>query len=428
MRKQLDSRINRRDALKTIGMASALLAARPLASIASVGGSLAPIRTREMNVGVLLPFMSSAPAAKSLLAGMQLYLDRTGAKAGGRSIRLIAEDTGRGIGETVARARKLVERDNTDLIVGLVNPAATQCLHDLFAKNRGVFLEVNAGERIADRRDVSPQIFRNTLSYWEASHAMGMWAARNIGRRTVIASSFRESGYDAIRAFRRGFEIAGGTVVDLCVTGAPQAPETPAEIMKKIAAAAPDFVCALYAQGEACEFIDAYDRAGFAGRLPLVGSGFMTSEGLLGELGGSALGIMSGFSWSEQLRNDANEEFVAAYRRATGNRADAFALLGYESAQIMAQAIELADGSTRRSSRLAAAFRKVEIAGPRGTVAFNRGTQSITPSLYVREVRNSGGTLSNTIIARLDNISPTERIQLANLDTNRGWLNPYLAV
>ena len=428
MRKQFDPRINRRDALKTIGMASAVLAARPLASIASIGSSPTPLRMRRVDVGVLLPLMSSAPASRSLLAGMQLYLDMAGTTVAGRSIRLIPEDTGRSVGQAVAKARKLMERDNAGLVVGLVNPAATHWLRDIFTENRGVFLEVNAGEKIADRKNFSPQIFRNTLSYWEASHAMGIWAARNLGRRTVIASSFRESGYDAIRAFRRGFEVAGGTVVEMCVTGSPIAPETPAGIMKRIAGAAPDFVCALYAQEEACEFVDAYNRAGLGGRLPLVGSGFMTSEGLLGELGGEAVGIMSGFSWSEQLRNEANNEFVAAYRRTTGNRADAFALLGYESAQIVAKAIELAGGDTGRSSRLMSAFRKLEIESPRGPIAFSRSTQSITSPLYVRQVRSNGGTLANTVIATLDHISTPERIQLASLDTNRGWMNPYLAV
>src|SRR2546426_10380737 len=74
---------------------------------------------------------------------------------------------------------------------------------------RTFLILADAGANIVRETEQSPYVFHNTLGYWQSSLALGEWAVRNIGKKVFVASSFYESGYDALYAFRLGAEIAG---------------------------------------------------------------------------------------------------------------------------------------------------------------------------------------------------------------------------
>ena len=96
---------------------------------------------------------------------------------------------------------------------------------------------------------------------------------------------------------------------------------------------------------------------------------------------------------------EAFEEFFTAYEEAYGELPTVFGMTTYDTANVMAQAIEGAEGLT--GDELSAALDGLgEIENsPRGPWSFNGQTPEQT--VYLREVTDEGGTLINSVVEDL---------------------------
>ena len=141
MTKRLDfGAVNRRTIIK----AGAVAGLAPLAApfIVAAHGE-APIK-----IGVNNPLTGTYAAfGKSELIGCQLAVDELNAKNGilGRQLELLSEDSTSGdAGAAVQKARKLIERDNIDFLVGNVNSALAQAIAQV-SNEKGVLHIVPGG-------------------------------------------------------------------------------------------------------------------------------------------------------------------------------------------------------------------------------------------------------------------------------------------
>src|SRR5262245_65915600 len=55
--------------------------------------------------------------------GFLLYLKKAGGKLGGLTVETVVEDTGNDPAKAVVKARKLIDSDNIDVVLGLVGAA-----------------------------------------------------------------------------------------------------------------------------------------------------------------------------------------------------------------------------------------------------------------------------------------------------------------
>jgi branched-chain amino acid transport system substrate-binding protein len=363
-----------------------------------------------------------SPAA-SFRSGLELYLDELAGKSNAKRVNLVVEDIGYGVARAIGASRKLVEKDEVDLVVGLVNPSATRWLREIFEKRGIPFIEASAGERIPDEDACSPMIFRTSLELTRAAHALGEWSVRELGRCGAVLSSLHNSGFDMLPAFRRGVEERGGAFIGVHVTDA-RASSGVSDMraaLEHVAIGRPDYVCAAYSRHDAVEFMNAYRDAGL-GAIPIVGLGLMADTHELDRLGRGSLGIRSALAWSEGIDTKENRAFMASYRRATGIPADAFALLGYETAGIIGSAL-----CANQRAALHDALSTASFAGPRVTVTMDRTTRSIDAPLYLCEVRRTLAGPSNTIAATLGTTS-SARLDTHMRASRHGLLNSYLSV
>ena len=246
------------------------------------------------------------------------------------------------------------------------------------------------------------------------------------GRRAALAGSLYDSGYDAMTAFRLGFTAAGGTVTTTQTThlfaGSPALPA----VLTEIAATHPDFIYAAYCGPETLDFVRAA-QAGPAARIPLLGSPLLACESALPALGKAAAGIKTALGWSPALDTPANRAFLAAYAKHTGRPADNLALLGYETAGLVAATLAAAGGAAG-SAQMRAALAAVTFAGPRGTVTMDPQTHCTTGPLYLREVQARGGTFANVPVASLPAIAASAAGSALRTTLKTGWTNAYLSV
>ncbi len=426
--------ISRRKFITKCGLAAGASALLPImpAFVSKRSAYTASLLKKDqpLTLGILLPPSNIYPAmGENLLAGISLYFERAGNQVSGREIILRCEQTGFGPNSAVQKSCKLLKTEKVDLVTGIVDTAVNTELRRLF-HNKRVFLIANqVGANVLRAHDHSPYIIHNSLDYWQANWALGYWAANNMGTRALVAASFYESGYDALYAFNLGFEDGGGKIMRTVVDNLPSEEPGNAALMSVIKKIKPDLVFASYSGGEAINFVKAFSRSDFFGQIPLLGSGFMVDETILKTQGKAALGIRSCFPWSSRLNQTASKEFCTAYRKKTGCSADAFAMLGFETARLIGEAVNITNGNLQDSNLLREGFVNARINSPRGQLKMNAHTYNFSSPLYLREVQRHGPSLVNEVIGELNTRTEPDTYAAELFDGPKtGWLNPYLCV
>lgn len=377
-----------------------------------------------VTLGVLLPETTVIPDGSARwLSGFETYLRRNATQQGVRFTLQPATIDG-GI-SSARRATEYLLDQGVDLLVGMVGTGTAVTLQHLLEAHNTALIVSNVGADVPRHDEQFPHLLPVSLSFWQANWAFGTWARRAFGARAFMATSFYDSGFDAQYAFRRGFEAAGGTVVDSVVTHVPAGPDSLDQVFARIDAATPDFVYASYAGDDAVEFVRAYADADLAARIPLSGSAFLVDESLLQRHGRSALNITTALPWASNVRTNAARHFVNVYQQQTGRPVDALALLGFDTAAIIVEAVSATDSV--QSAHLREVLAGVELDSPRGRVRIQPEGFTLQSPIYVREVQRHGGALRNTTIATLDPVDETDdRVTDLHAGIRTGWSNPYL--
>ena len=428
--------LNRREFLKATGALAGLLATSGSAKAQEPAGQAEPLGaapaavTGPLRLGILHPRSKEyARIGWNMIAGLTLYLEQHDHMLGGRPTRMIKRNIDVGQRLVLEQATKLLDVNRASLVVGMVEPGAAGRVRSLFAERQTFFIANQVGANLSRDGEGSPFVYHNSLGYWQSNWAMGRWAAANAGRRAFLTASHYESGYDALYAFQRGFEEAGGEPVDTHITQVRPDDQGFGPLLAAIEAAHPDFVYALYSGRSAIDFVRAYGRSGLGQRIPLMGGAYLVEKSLLARQGPHCLGIKSAFSWSRVLRNRENRLFVSAFRKRFQRNADGFAVLGYETAQWLDQALSAAGGNMGDVDRFSRALGGARFDGPRGLFTVDPAACSAVAPVYLRQVQAVGGIRDNVVLGELPGTSERDD-RWSNLreSVKTGWLNAYLSV
>lgn len=384
---------------------------------------------QTIKVGILRPRSQIYPTmGDNLTQGMKLCLDQHDSMVGSRKIEIIPKDIGPHAGDAVKAFRSLAEDKDTDLVVGILSSPVAANLRETCEETKTVLIVSDIGARMPYQNEKSPFIFRNTFNYWQSHWAMGQWAAKHQGKRCMIVSSLYDTGYDSIYAFRRGFDDAGGTVMGQArIIGEEPLGSPVSDVISEISKDRPDMVYALFHDHSALTFAKAYSDAGLARDIPLLGSGFMTDERLLPAMEKTAIGMKTCLPWSPTLETAENKAFATAYQKSTGTLPDAFAVLGYDTGQLIINALNAADGKKIQKARWMKALANVRFTSPRGDFRMNPETHSAVTPLYLREVRPHRGKTANIVIGNLNPVSEDdERFASLRNGLRSGLTQAYL--
>ena len=384
MKTPIDTKhFSRRDFLRLAGLTTGGLLAQTMIAPGLAAQGLGGLGHSGPSgrVGVLLPASTVYPdLARNFLAGLQL--------AAGGTADVLVRETGSGAANAYEAAQQLLNKEGVRRIVGMIDPLTLAHLRGILQARQATVLAVDLGANLPRLSKADARVTVHGLDLAQGAAAFGAWAAHALGRTAVLAASCYDSGYDAFAAFRFGFENAGGRVLHTAITHQPAGGPDLAGAMRDIAQARPDFVYAAYCGPAAVEWVRAYSKAGLAGALPLAGGPFLTDEALLAAHGAAALGILS---VAPAVTGPATADFARAYQARTGRPADLLALLGYETACLLA------------------------------------GQPPGSRVLALREVQQQAGGLTHVPRATLDTPGITNQALAAlHSEVHSGWLHPYL--
>jgi branched-chain amino acid transport system substrate-binding protein len=355
-------------------------------------------------IGVLVP--ASGPytvLGESLVNGMQLYFESVGNQVAGRPVQLVKEDEGASGDEALRKTRKLVEQDQVDLLTGIVSTAIAYAVRDLVHETRTILVVSNAGGNDLTRARKSPYIFRTSFTSWQVSHPLGEWVAKNVARRVYVSAADYAFGRESAEAFKDSFTRHGGTIVG--ENYPPLGNTDYAAYLAQIQQARPEATFSFYSGSDAVNFVKQYAEFGLNREVRLTGAGFLTEQDVLPAQGSAALGAITSLFWALTLDNPENRQFREAYKKRFSNREpDVFAVQAYDTAHVIVDALNKTGGDTRDKEQLVAAIVGAQFPSPRGPFRFDTETHQVVQDIYIREVKDQGGTLTNVVLDSVKNV------------------------
>jgi hypothetical protein len=213
-------------------------------------------------VGLLMPKTESIAGSKAdWLRGFETEL-RSARQTSAGSVSLTTAQYAPGPYRAAAAARSMLA-NGCNVLTGLFSCEFADRMPEEYWAKGAKFLIADLGAK-ARRRVDTLGVQRVGPNLWKHAYALGQYQASRGARRALVASSFYESGFDLVAAYREGFLDAGGERIDVVVTGTPELAHGEfawSRISVSVAAQRPDAMFALYSGSEASKFLQFVERA-----------------------------------------------------------------------------------------------------------------------------------------------------------------------
>ncbi len=356
------------------------LATLPVSMSTQVFASDEPVK-----IGIMLPFSGIyAAPGDSTRNGLKMALQEKASELHGRKIEYIEIDTEARPERAPEIASSLLDRSKADFIIGPVHSGVAMGMLKVLRGKDTVMIVPNAGAGPVTGPLCAPNVFRTSFSSWQPSYPMGK-VALDKGYKNVVTMSWNYGmGRESLDAFEESFTAGGGKIVKQMLVPFPQTEFQ--SYLSEIASLKPDAVFVFFAGGGAVKFTKDYEALGLKGKIPLLGSGFLT-EGTLEAQGSSAEGVLTTLHYADTLDNDLNNKFRASYREQFGKASDIYAVQGYDTGLLIANAINELNGNISDRDALINTMANTTINSPRGDFTFSKAHNPVQ-NIYLRTVEN----------------------------------------
>ncbi|WP_290700958.1 ABC transporter substrate-binding protein [Amphritea sp.] len=352
-----------------------------------------------IKVGVMLPFSGVyAGLGESTRNGLKQALKEQGNTIAGRPVEFIEMDTEAKPARAPEITSSLVDNQHADFVVGPVHSGVAMGMIKSIKGKDSIMIIPNAGANAATGAFCQPNVFRTSFSSWQTAFPMGK-EAYDMGYKKIVTMSWNYGfGKESLAAFNESFTAAGGEVVKKMLVPFPKTEFQ--SYLTEIASIKPDAVFVFFAGGGAVKFVKDYDAMGLKGKIPLLGSGFLT-EGTTKAQGPASEGVITTLHYADTLDIEKNTSFRQQYEALYGKPADLFAVQGYDAGQLIAAAVTATEGNTSDKAALIKQMEQLEIDSPRGAFHFSKAHNPIQ-TIYLRKVVNGQNTVIKTALENLE--------------------------
>ena len=357
---------------------------------------------KTVKIGVVLTFSGGgAQFGQQVERGYNLYMKLHGDQIAPHKVELIKRDSKRPGGDIAKNAaQELITREKVDLLTGFIYSPNAIASAPLVTQAKVPMVIMNAGTSWIPK--LSPYITRVSFAMWQAGFVMGKYAAQKLGHKTAI-TGFTDypPGKDSAAAFKRGFEDAGGKVVDSIPMGGPREVPDFTPFFQRVKDAKPDtFYVFVPAGNHATAVAKTYDDLAMrAAGVELIGPGDITQDTKLQGMGDAAVGLTVVHHYSADYDNPANKAFVKAWKEAYGadTTPDFMAVAGYDGMAAIFHVIKQLDGNISAEAAIKA-LQGWGYDSPRGPIRIDANTRDIVQNQYVHRIVKEGGRLKVKVI------------------------------
>jgi branched-chain amino acid transport system substrate-binding protein len=365
-----------------IALACAAALALPLAAQA---------QSDTVKIGVILPMTGqSASTGKQISAAIALFQAQNGKKAGGKTVEVLIKDDA-GVADNTRRlAQELVVNDKVVALAGFgLTPLALASAPIATQSKTPMVVMAAATSSITE---ASPYITRTSFTLPQAAVAMGDWAPKNGIKKVVTLVTDYGPGNDAEKHFSDRMLLNSGQVLEKLRT--PLRSPDFAPVLQKVRDAKPDALFVFLPSGQGAQFMKQFGERGLdkAG-IKLIGTGDITDDDQLNDMGDVALGVVTTQHYSAAHPSAMNKKFVADFQAMHKFRPNFMAVGGWDGMRALYNGLNATKGAG--NDALMAALKGQVFESPRGPILIDAQTRDIVQDIYTRRVEKKDGQLWN---------------------------------
>jgi branched-chain amino acid transport system substrate-binding protein len=380
--KHKEQAMDKRHFLHTVALTAIALAA-----------TQAIAQDNTFKIGLILPMTGQqATTGRQIEAAAKLYMAQNGDTVAGKKIQLIIKDDTSIPDVTKRLAQELVVNDKVNVLAGFgITPSA---LATASIATQSKTPQVVMAAATSSITEASPYIVRTSFTLPQASVALADWAPKNGIKKVVTLVSDYGPGIDAEKFFNSRLTFNGGQVVESLRV--PLRNPDFAPFLQKVRDLKPDALFVFVPSGAGAAVMKQFlergmDKAG----IKLIGTGDVTDDDQLNDMGDGALGVVTSHHYSAAHPSAANKKFVEAFGKANkGLRPNFMAVGGYDGMRVIYEALKTTKGQGGGDALLAAMKGQI-FESPRGPMFIDAQTRDVVQNIYLRKVERKDGQLYN---------------------------------
>lgn len=342
------------------------------------------------------------------IRGFELALKKFNGEINGKKIEWVLGPTDATPDRAVREARKLIEQDQVDFIIGPLSGSEGLALRD-YAKTIPNKTIINAASGALETTyvDPAPNFFRFHPDGAQWGYGLGSYVVNEKGWKKVatIAADY-SFGYTNFMGFAVDFCKAGGEIVERFWLPLGSGD------FASIIAALPYDVDAIYlgvGGTDAINFLNQYEQAG--GDTNIIGGTIMVDQTVLtarGRAKDALIGTPSSGVQADDWDDPAWQEYVKAYQEAFPDGLPSpslFATNYYGATLASLMALEKIGGELDEDQKnFNEALSSLEFDAPNGHIKLDENRQAIGSVFITEVVQDADGNLHNTFKAKVDNV------------------------
>jgi branched-chain amino acid transport system substrate-binding protein len=340
-----------------------------------------------LKIGVVIPMTgTSAAVGREIAAATKLYMAQHGDTVAGKKIELIIRDDASVPDNAKRLAQELIVNDHVSFLGAGLTPSAMS-MAPLSQQGKIPTVVMVSGTSVVTER--SPYYVRTSFTLGQQSGIIADWSIKNGSRKAVSILSDWAPGAEAGKVFEQHFTKGGGQLLDTLKV--PLANPDFAPFLQRAADLHPDTLFVFVPAGQAGPFARQFAERGLdKSGIKLVGPGDIVDDDDLPGTGDTLLGVVTAGIYSAAHPSDLNKQYVDAYQKATGHRANFISVGGYDGMHLIYTALQKTGGKTDAEA-VVGAMKGLSWESPRGPISIDPRTRDIVQNVYIRKVEKKDG-------------------------------------
>lgn len=384
-----------------------------IASAASLvlSGHRTPARaqTADIKIGFMAPLTGVAAAAgKEAVEGFELYWKSKNNQSAGRMVTVMIEDDAGNPNTALQKARRLVEQNKVDFLIGNVLANTGLAVAEYVAGN-GVpyFAPIIAADDLTQRNRIPNVIRIAGFSASQLPRPLADYAYKKLGKRKIatIAQDY-SFGHENCGGFAQTFTEAGGAIPLQLWNPINTADFSPYFAQLQNAGVDAVFATELGADGN--RFLKQWSSFGLKGKIALLGAVNLTDQGVIRTLAPEeAVGVLSSAHVVEGNDVPDVQNFVKVYEQAFQKIPSLMGFSFYSGAMWLDLGIQGIGGKLDDRAKFLDAIRKVTLTNsPFGRPVRLDDYGNPVYDVFIREVKTrADGKLWNVPVEVYPNVS-----------------------
>src|SRR5438067_9004567 len=318
---------------------------------------------------------------------VELAIEHLGGKVGGLPVEMFYGDDQVKPDVGVQVAEEMLKKNQVDFVSGIIWSNVMMAVVPVVTGAGHIMVGSNAGASPLAGAQCNKLYFSTSWNNDQTPEAMGKYLTDSgVNDIYVIAPNY-QAGKDMVAGLKRYYK---GNIVEENYTKLGQQ-DYQAEITQ-LRSKNPKAVFAFLPGGMGIQFLKQYDQAGLRGQLPLY-TVYTVDEISIPAVKDAAVGIYETRYWSPDLKNPANQRFVADYQQNYGKLPVFYGAQSYDSIMLIDSAIKAVKGNLKDVDGMVKAMEKANFASLRGPFQYNVNHHPIQNFYLLKSEKTSGGDI-----------------------------------